>query len=415
MMRVFMLLVLLGLSAGLLMAQPYIPPTPVVPSVGEPTPTLPPVYTLPCQLFDSDLSPELDRPWMHPELPCLEQIAADPSAGEWGYTGLAVADDGRLFAARPLTGEILMFTDTDGEGAPDSPRPIAAGLDQPWALDWHAGELYIRGARAVYVWTPDAIRVLVDDLPPAETGFPGGGIVVTDEAIYLPVGAPCDFCAFDQPERGAILRIDRADRRRTVSATGLRTGSDLVLHDGVLWFTDAARAGLFGIDALDEINRLELTAGPLDFGFPDCVGLARPDPALPEAACAGSVPAAFSLPTGSDPVALAWYTSDAIPYLTGKLLVALGGRIDAVDLRGFALIAIAPETGVIETLMPANASPEFNFSTRELNFRGSGFFPHRPLDLVVSADGWVYLSVGGGRILLIRPHIPQEQFLQAGT
>jgi hypothetical protein len=168
MMRVFMLLVLLGLSAGLLMAQPYIPPTPVVPSVGEPTPTLPPVYTLPCQLFDSDLSPELDRPWMHPELPCLEQIAADPSAGEWGYTGLAVADDGRLFAARPLTGEILMFTDTDGEGAPDSPRPIAAGLDQPWALDWHAGELYIRGARAVYVWTPDAIRVLVDDLPPAE-------------------------------------------------------------------------------------------------------------------------------------------------------------------------------------------------------------------------------------------------------
>lgn len=414
-MRIFVSTCLLCLSAGLLLAQPYIPPTPIVTVSGSPTPTLPPVYTLPCQLFDGDLSPELDRPWMHPELPCLELVDADPEAGEWGYTGLAVADDGRLFAARPLTGEILMFADSDGEGAPDSPRTVAAGLEQPWALDWHAGALYIRAARALYVWTPDAIRVLVDDLPSIETGFPGGGIVVTDEAIYLPVGAPCDFCPFDRTARGVIMRIDRRDLSRTISAFGLRAGTDLVLQDGALWFTDPARAGLFGDDAFDEINRLALTAGPADFGFPDCVGLARPDPAVPSAACSESVPAAFSLPTGSEPVALAWYMSDAIPYLTGKLLVALGGRIDAVDLRGFALIAIAPETGLIETLMPANASPEFNFSTRELNFRGSGFFPHRPHDLVVNAEGWIYISVGGGRILLIRPHIAQEQFLQAGS
>lgn len=412
--RILGLILMLGMSISVLMAQPYIPtPAPVVVS-REPTPTLPPVYMLPCQLFDGDLSPEADRPWMHPELPCLEQIAHDSSAGDFAFTGLALAEDGRLFAARPLTGEVLMFSDTDGEGAPDSPRPIAAGLDQPWSLAWHNGILYIRGARSVYTWTLDRIDVLADDLPLADTGFPGGGIAVTDDAIFLPIGAPCDFCPYEQADRGVILRLDRATGAQTISASGVRAGTDIVVEGDALWFTDAARSGLVGAAALDEINRLPIDAAPTHFGFPDCVGLAQPDPAIPGADCASTQAAAFSLPTGSDPVALAWYTSDAIPYLTGRLLVALGGRIDTVDLPGFALIAITPETGLIETLLPANASPEFAFSTRELNFRGSGFFPHRPQDVAVSADGWIYLS-SGGRILLIRPHISQEAFLQGSS
>jgi len=38
-----------------------------------------------------------------------------------------------------------------------------------------------------------------------------------------------------------------------------------------------------------------------------------------------------------------------------------------------------------------------------MNYRGSGFFPQRPLDVAVSERGWVYISISGGRIIAMRP------------
>ena len=38
-----------------------------------------------------------------------------------------------------------------------------------------------------------------------------------------------------------------------------------------------------------------------------------------------------------------------------------------------------------------------------MSYRGSGFFPQRPLDVAVTEQGWVYISIGGGRILVLRP------------
>ena len=55
--------------------------------------------------------------------------------------------------------------------------------------------------------------------------------------------------------------------------------------------------------------------------------------------------------------------------------------------------------------MPArpDESPTSDFTLEQMNYRGSGFFPQRPLDVAVTEQGWVYISVGGGRILALRP------------
>jgi hypothetical protein len=46
------------------------------------------------------------------------------------------------------------------------------------------------------------------------------------------------------------------------------------------------------------------------------------------------------------------------------------------------------------------------YTVEQMNYRGSGLWPHRPLDVTVNAWGWIYISVGGGRILAIRPQSP---------
>jgi hypothetical protein len=43
-----------------------------------------------------------------------------------------------------------------------------------------------------------------------------------------------------------------------------------------------------------------------------------------------------------------------------------------------------------------------DFSLEAMSYRGSGFFPHRPLDVTVTEQGWVYISIGGGRIIVLR-------------
>jgi hypothetical protein len=93
--------------------------------------------------------------------------------------------------------------------------------------------------------------------------------------------------------------------------------------------------------------------------------------------------------------------------LQGRLLVVLRGAYNDLDLRGYAVVAVEPQSGIVEPLMPArpDETPLSNFTTEEMNYRGSGFFPRRPLDVAVNQQGWVYISISGGRILLMRPEI----------
>ena len=49
--------------------------------------------------------------------------------------------------------------------------------------------------------------------------------------------------------------------------------------------------------------------------------------------------------------------------------------------------------------------PDTNWNTplQKLHYQASGFWPHRPLGVTVSREGWIYISVGGGQIYALRP------------
>jgi glucose/arabinose dehydrogenase len=340
----------------------------------------------------------LSEPWIRIGLACLERVIDDDSAGVLGYSALAAAGDS-LYAARPLSGEIVRLIDGDGDGLPEMPGTAARGLALPYALTWHEDVLYVRGRGAVYrLDAAGTLTTLVDDLPMGE--FPVGGIALWDGRLYVGLGAVCDACpALTDAtgiERGGVVSfaLDGSDRR--VEAVGLRSPNALVVHDGALYVSDSAPDAHIDTPLLDEINRL--TPGA-DFGFPSCLG------ADSGAACADVTRPVVLLPTGSDPLAMASYSHDLLPSLNGRLLVVLYGSRGRVDLRGYQVVAADPQTGLVVDVMPARPddSPISAFTPVEMSYRGSGFYPHRPLGVTVTSAGWVMLSVGGGRIMALRP------------
>ncbi|MCK6579090.1 MAG: PQQ-dependent sugar dehydrogenase [Anaerolineae bacterium] len=354
----------------------------------------------PCAERTSSLS----EPWIREGFACLERVIDDASAGELGYTALASAPDGTLYAARPFAGQIIALTDGDGDGLPETPTVAADGLTLPNALAYDDGALYAAGGRHLYRLRDGDLVTLVDDLPTGE--FWTGGVAVFEDRLYVGIGAACESCAADpESQHGTILSfaLDGSDRR--IEARGLRSPYALAVHEGALYITDSAPDALFDapdLPTLDEVNRF--TPGA-DYGFPACLGVGLAVDVRDAALCRATVIPSAALPTGSTPTGMASYAGGALPGLTGKLLVVLNGSRQALELRGYRLVAVDPQDGGMVDMMPAKPDDKAlsNYTADQMNYRGSGFYPHRPIGVTVTDQGWIYLSVGGGRILALRP------------
>lgn len=350
----------------------------------------------------------IDPPWVSAQYYCAEEVIHDESGGEPGFTSLAAAPDGTLYAARPLFGQVVALTDSDRDGLPEKPRIIAKELTLPNGLAFFEGALYIAGGSHVYRLIDDQLDILVADLPTG-TGFWTGGIAIgIDKRIYVSIGAACDFCISDNPERGTILSfaLDGTDRRR--EGIGLRQPNDLTFRDGELWTVDAARDGLGSVANLDELNRVRFGA---HFGWPFCVGLDRhPDTFSAEFDCETTAAPALAFETHSNPMGITAYTGEAFPHLKGSLLVTLGGSYNEAVLKGYTLVTIGfdssgnpLEAHIILPEIPDNGPQWTGITLQKIHYQASGFWPHRPYDVTVSREGWIYVSVGGGRIWALRP------------
>ncbi len=346
------------------------------------------------------------NPWSLPQLGCLETVVDEPAAGLLGFTALATAPDGTLYATRPLTGQVFALSDTNGDLLPDTPKLIADGLTLPNGLDYADGALYISGGPHLYRLKEGKLDTLVSDLPSGGGFWTGGVAVGPDHRIYVSTGAACDACAPTDPARGAVLSFNLDGGDRQVVATGLREPADLAFAGGALWTVDTARDALGSVVNLDELNKVVPGA---DFGFPFCIGADNHPDLSGGKGCASAVAPALTFPTHSHPTGLAAYRGDAVPYLKDTLLVVLAGTVNQAYMEGYALVSVRLDahgnaTGS-QVLMPAQ-NPEYGeqFTLQQYNYRTSGFWPRRPLDVAVDARGWVYVSVGDGLIVSLRPN-----------
>jgi glucose/arabinose dehydrogenase len=345
----------------------------------------------------------------------LDQVTPPEAAP--ALMGLAFAPDGTLYLARTAAGEIWTMRDADGDQFLDAPQPLVGGLTLPTGIAFYDGALYAVSMGGVLRLDDtdgdgvfDARTVLVSDLP-VDTGFwPGSVGIGPDRRLYVSLGAPCNDCAQVQARRGVLLSyaLDGSDEQ--IVASGLRSPADFAWNpaDGALWVLDSARMNY--ADAAhappDELNRVEPNA---NFGFPYCEGDRQPNPALtPPAAdfCAQTAAPTRTFPVQSSPAGLAFYDSDTIPVYRGVLLVALGGSWSLPEPSGYTVEIIAFKDGEPDgtsRLAPILPRGENRYTLVQASLWGRGFFPDHPADVVISPEGWIYVSVQEGQIFRYRP------------
>jgi glucose/arabinose dehydrogenase len=358
-----------------------------------------------------------ELPRVESRLWCLERAIFEHEAGELAFTAIEFAPDGALYATRPLTGELYVMRDTDEDSLPDSPTVAATGMRFPNGLIYAENALYIIGDGNIYRFTDDILETIVDDLPGGR-GFMASGITYYDGWLYIGVPMPCDFCAPEDELHGTVVRLALDGSQREVIAHGLRYPAGLTVWDGMLWVTDTGRDNARDIQGTDELNRIDLSSDTIPhFGFPYCEGRANVSNFPSDFDCTTVTMPTVTLNTHSTPLALQPYVGDAFGFLSGDLLLVLGGSVNNADVRGYQVVYLEVEQGnfVIETILPHDTSiagvDRVTISSENiyapifsslLNRRGAGVWPHRIFDVAVSPEGWIYISVGGGQIFVLR-------------
>lgn len=331
----------------------------------------------------------LSEPWLSALVPCMEHVAWLDGLDATAFTSLAMTDDGTLYGAVPGAGQIYRFADRDDDGLPETGEVWLDGLIRPTALAVYDSTLYIHGGDGISVVEDGERRLLVDGVP-GQAVFPGGMAVGQPEfsaepRIFIGVGA-------SDESAGVILSYALDGAGPDVVATGLHRPAELALWRGYLYVTDHAP---LSAGAPDEINQVRPGA---DFGYPGCHA---------DTACAGVTSPVFMLPPGSRPTGLAGYDGTGMPALNGHLLVTLGGIDLMRETAGYQIASANLETGALLTLSPQPATPDDprfrGLTPYDLNWRGVGLFPLRPLDIIVDRRGWAFIAVATGRILAFRP------------
>lgn len=368
----------------------------------------------PCQVVEW-------APWRNLLTTCLEVVLDDvtPPQAAPSLMGLALGPDGTLYLARTAQGAIWAMRDADGDQFLDTPEVVAEGLTYPISLTVYQGALYVASVGGLLRLDAtgnerfDAVTVLVPDLPGTRDGFwPGSVAVGPDGRLYVSVGAGCVWCDAADVRPGMLLSyaLDGGDER--VEATGLRDPWDFAWHPrtGELWIVDSGRVSpetrVGGPP--DELNRLVRGA---DYGFPTCVGDRQPDPLLTAQAanrCASTEPPAFTFAPQSSPGGIAFYEHDGFPFWTGDLIVALRGSATLAEPAGYALAVVGfgddgQPDGNYALIVPASEHRRFQRTLAAFSLARQGFYPYHPVDVVISAEGWLYVSVQEGRVFRVRP------------
>ena len=369
-------------------------------------------------------------PYSNLRTTCGELVFDDvvPPQAAPALMGLAYGPDDTLYFARTARGEIWMMQDVDGDQYYEDAQPVATGLTLPTALTVHDGALYVASVGGVLRLESsggqfDSHTLLVPGDPGATGFWPGSIDVGPDGRLYVSYGASCDVCEpGDTIQPGRIVSYTLAGDDPRVEATGLHYPADFVWNPqtGDLWIVDSGRTAPDGRADVppDELNRLVSgDARPVDFGFPYCDADRVPDPALGADAesCAATTPPDATFPTQSSPTGAVFYASDGFPFWQDDLMVVLHGSWSLAEPTGYAVVVVGFDEhglpdGTQERLTPT-LPPGDAFASESLaqfSLKGWGFFPYHPVDVVMSADGWLYVSVGEGRIFRYRPH-PAEK------
>ena len=297
---------------------------------------------------------------------------------------------GIVFVGTQRAGVVYAVVDRDGDHQVDAVHTIATGLTQPNGVAFKDGSLYVAEISRVlryddiaqHLEKPPAPVTVVGDLPTER--HHGWKFIAfgPDGKLYVPVGAPCNICAVEDPY-AAILRMNPDGSGREVYARGVRNtvGFDWHPQTGELWFTDNGRDMLGDDVPPDELNHAP-RAG-LHFGYPHCHGDDVVDPEQGgDVKCGAQTKPARNLGPHVAAIGMRFYTGEQFPAdYRGQILIAEHGSWNRSTPIGYRVMRVTLEDG-----KPTSYEPFAEGWLEGKRFWG------RPVDLEVLDDGSLLLS-----------------------
>lgn len=285
-----------------------------------------------------------------------------------GARSLSLGPEGIVFVGTRSQGLVYAVADRDGDGRAEDLHVVASGLHIPNGVAYRDSSLYVA----------EINRVLRIDGLPAHLDNPPGPAVVydgypdelshgwkfirfgPDDALYVPVGAPCNVCESANEIFATITRLPAGALRGPgggdpeIVARGVRNtvGFDWHPLTGELWFTDNGRDRMGDDVPPDELNHAP-EAG-LHFGFPYCHGGDVPDPTYGDRHdCSEFVPPARKLGPHVAALGMRFYNGDMFPaeyrhqifiaeHGSWNRSVPIGYRVTLVRLDGDGAVSYEP-------------------------------------------------------------------------
>ena len=297
-----------------------------------------------------------------PALP-LERLSLPPGfeIGVWGRVpgarSLTRGAGGTIFVGtREASGGVYALRDNDGDGEADELHTLAEGLFMPNGVAMRSGDLYVA----------EVNRILRFDDIESRLPDPGQPVLVTDDLpdmrhhgwkfidfgpdgmLYVPVGAPCNRCASEDPLFASIARMQPDGSGLEVAARGVRmsVGFDWHPDTGQLWFTDNNPDWLGDDNPPGEMNIL--TEAGQHFGYPYCHAGDVSDPWYGrDRACDEFEPPTQKLGPHVAAIGMTFYRGDQFPEeYRGQALVAEHGSWNRSERIGYRLTLVRNENGV---------------------------------------------------------------------
>ena len=305
---------------------------------------------------------------------------------------MTVGPDGMIYVSMPGAGSVARLRDP-GYGQPARIERVIQGLDRAHGLAFYEGNLYVAGTQKI--WRVDRFSAdgSLGAATPIVSGLPDSGghstrtiLFGADGKLYVSIGSSCNVCKEKDPRRAAIVRYNPDGSGEEIFATGLRNSVGIAWHPVTkeLWGTDNGRDWLGDDLPPDEINIIRQGK---NYGWPNCFADRVPDPEFgTQEICQKTEPPLVKIQAHSAPLGLVFYTAKQFPeQYRGDLFVALHGSWNRSKKTGYKVIRVRLEDG--------KPAPPEDFITGWLRQEnGAETVWGRPVDLVVGADGGLYLS-----------------------
>lgn len=301
---------------------------------------------------------------------------------------MALGSNGTIFVG---TNDENVYAVTKDKNNRIKVQIIASGLSLPTGVEFHQGALYVAAVDRIlrydniehFLNKPPAPVSITNSLP--DDSHHGWRFIRfgPDDKLYIAIGLPCNICIKQDPRFGTISRMNKDGSQFEIYAKGIRNsvGFDWDPVTNYLWFTDNGRDWLGDDLPPDEIN--VAARANLNFGFPYCYGMNKPDHVYNKN-CQSFIPAAYELPAHVAALGMRFYTGKQFPSdYQNQIVIAEHGSWNRSQKTGYQVVlaALTKDRKQITSVKP--------FITGWLDH---GTVWGRPVDVLVMKDGSLLIS-----------------------